>query len=157
MAVWTTARARTATVGPGDKLRMASSVSSFQTNTRLSPVAARAGCRSPMATRPRASTTTSPRATVSLRIYRPPFPAPTLQPARRADRGLGRDREGQGRSFRVDWLWFAAACNSGALDRTRGPSSRGPQGQVTHNSGGKGKYSRKWTNQAARAAADAGK
>src|SRR5918993_4054167 len=82
MAVCTIASARAATVGAGGSLRIASSVSSFQTRTRLSPVAARAGWGRPTAaTRPRIMMSTRPMTVVSLRICRHPSAVPTRPPA----------------------------------------------------------------------------
>jgi hypothetical protein len=105
MAVCTIASARAATVGAGGSLRIASSVSSFQTRTRLSPVAARAGWDRPsMAARPRVMMRTRPMTMVSLRISRHPSPGPTrpgvtpkvASRVEDSNPGGGKDREQRG-------------------------------------------------------------
>ena len=108
MAVWMMARARAFTVGPRRTALIASSVSSFQPTTTLSPVAARTGWGRPtVATRPTIRMSTKPMTVVSLRICRRPSAARPARSRRRrwaSRRGSGTlagARTGNARAGRV--------------------------------------------------------
>src|SRR4029453_8730313 len=139
MAVCTIANARAATVGAGGRARVDSSVSWFQTRTRLSPVAARAGSGRPtLATSPRARMRTRPLTVVRLRISRP-FPGLPPPPGD-ADAGITRrvlePWRGQGQGT-GRWGGSGPAVHP---PRTTGPDrqpARSPAGSYPYPGGGR--------------------
>src|SRR5215207_11435128 len=145
MALWTTAKARAATLGPVLVSLKVSSSCWFQASTTLSPLTAWAGWDRPTpATRPRARTSTRPMTVVSLRICRHPSAEPTRSAAmpphgHRVESwnpGGGKDRE------RTRWGGSGPAVQPPRhFGPDRRPARPGPDRRraVTHNpaSGGK--------------------